>query len=89
MAIHGSLKDFVALKVLSMNIQLLCDFTKGYGEVRREDAMVVDSLPNKLEYFCLRGYKKGVVEERDAQVDVLVELLQDRLIESERGEGSS
>lgn len=72
----GSLKDFVALKELSLGIGLLLYFAKGVSGsdgAKREEVTLANSLPDSLEYLCIRGYQRGKSPDHDAQIDVLVE----------------
>ena len=72
----GSLKDFVALKRLSLNINVLMYFAKGVKEglgEKQEKVMLVDCLPRSLEYLCIRGYLRGEMEEHDSQIDALMQ----------------
>ncbi|KAJ5364792.1 uncharacterized protein N7496_010505 [Penicillium cataractarum] len=70
----GSLKDFRALKRLSLGIGFLLYFAKGFGETdeKREPLMLRDGLPKSLEYLCIRGYERGHCEKWDAQIDALM-----------------
>lgn len=71
----GSLKEFVALKRLSLGINFLLYFAAGVsGEPykKREKLNLVDCLPNGLEYLYVRGYQKGENEEHDEQMDALM-----------------
>ncbi|KAJ5160818.1 uncharacterized protein N7482_007822 [Penicillium canariense] len=70
----GSLKDFCALKRLSLGIGGLLYFAKGVGEndERREPVMLPDGLPENLEYLCVRGYGRSQCEMWDAQIDALM-----------------
>ncbi|CEJ62479.1 hypothetical protein PMG11_10976 [Penicillium brasilianum] len=70
----GSLKDFRALKRLSLGIGFLLYFAKGVGETdeKREPVMLPDGLPKSLEYLCIRGYERGECEKWDAHIDALV-----------------
>ncbi|KAJ5808006.1 hypothetical protein N7474_009275 [Penicillium riverlandense] len=71
----GSLKDFGALKRLSLGIGLLLYLAKGVsgapGE-EEEQVMLADCLPDNLEYLCIRGYQRGEIEKCDAQIDALM-----------------
>ncbi|CAI7565773.1 unnamed protein product [Penicillium viridicatum] len=72
----GSLKEFVALKRLSLGINFLLYFAAGVsGEPykKKEKLDLVDCLPNELEYLCVRGYQKGESEEHDQQMGVLMD----------------
>jgi hypothetical protein len=72
---RGTLKDFVALKELSMGIGFLLFFADGLGgtvRTKRANSMLVDSLPDSLEYLCIRGYQKGRNTFWDEQVEELV-----------------
>ncbi|OQE34808.1 hypothetical protein PENCOP_c015G01691 [Penicillium coprophilum] len=71
----GSLKEFVALKRLSLGINFLLYFAAGVrGEPykRREKMDLVGCLPAELEYLCVRGYQKGENKEHDDQMDALM-----------------
>ncbi|EKV12331.1 hypothetical protein PDIG_44590 [Penicillium digitatum PHI26] len=71
----GSLKEFVALKRLSLGINFLLYFAAGVsGEPyqKRGELALVDCLPVGLEYLCIRGYQKGEKEEHDRQMDALM-----------------
>ncbi|KAF4767684.1 hypothetical protein N7455_011307 [Penicillium solitum] len=71
----GSLKEFVALKRLSLGINFLLYFAAGVnGEPYKKKGKLdlVDCLPNGLEYLCVRGYQKGENEEHDQQMDALM-----------------
>jgi hypothetical protein len=72
----GSLRDFVALKRLSLGINLLLYFAKGVGEQheQKEKARLVNCLPDTLEYLCVRGYHKGENPEHDEHMDELLTL---------------
>ncbi|KGO48344.1 hypothetical protein PEX1_021370 [Penicillium expansum] len=72
---NGSLKEFVALKRLSLGINFLLYLAAGVsGEPyeKREKLDLVDCLPVGLEYLCVRGYQKGQKEEHDEQMDALM-----------------
>ncbi|KAJ6150405.1 hypothetical protein N7471_001604 [Penicillium samsonianum] len=71
----GSLKEFVALKRLSLGINFLLYFAAGIsGEPykKRDKLDLVDCLPVGLEYLCVRGYEKGENKEHDEQMDALM-----------------
>ncbi|KAJ5173655.1 uncharacterized protein N7500_001586 [Penicillium coprophilum] len=73
----GSLKEFVALKRLSLGINFLLYFAAGVsGEPykRRGKLDLVECLPVGLEYLCVRGYQKGENKEHDDQMDALMGL---------------
>ncbi|CAI7601843.1 unnamed protein product [Penicillium glandicola] len=70
----GSLKEFVALKRLSLGIKFLLYFAAGVqGEPyrKKENMDLVYCLPVGLEYLCVRGYQRGENEEHDKQMDSL------------------
>ncbi|KAJ5123937.1 uncharacterized protein N7515_007762 [Penicillium bovifimosum] len=74
---YGTLKDFVALKRLSLGIDLLLYFAKGIsfdwtspGEYF--NAPLIDCLPDSLEYLCVRGYRKGVNRKHDKDMKKLL-----------------
>ncbi|KAJ5099547.1 hypothetical protein N7532_006548 [Penicillium argentinense] len=78
----GSLQDFVALKYLSLSINFLLYLAKGVSgepDEKCEKRPLVDCLPPKLEHICVRGYKRGVNEDHDAQMDALVSLCESGL----------
>jgi hypothetical protein len=72
----GSLKDLGSLKKLSLGFKFLLYFARGVsasGTMKKgETPMLVDCLPDSLEYLCIRGYEKGESEEFDRQVDALM-----------------
>ncbi|KGO73222.1 hypothetical protein PITC_003100 [Penicillium italicum] len=71
----GTLKEFVALKRLSLGINFLLYFAAGAnGEpyIKSEKLDLVDCLPVGLEYLCVRGYQKGENEGHDEQMDALM-----------------
>ncbi|KAJ5437526.1 hypothetical protein N7445_006070 [Penicillium cf. griseofulvum] len=72
----GSLKEFVALKRLSLGINFLLYFAAGVSgepyKKKKGKSNLVDCLPVGLEYLCVRGYQKGENEEHDEQMDALM-----------------
>ncbi|KAJ5701387.1 hypothetical protein N7488_008935 [Penicillium malachiteum] len=70
----GSLKDFRALKRLSIGIGSLLYYARGIGgtDEQMEPVMLPDALPENLEYLCIRGYEKGQCEKWDTQIDALM-----------------
>ncbi|KAJ6030717.1 uncharacterized protein N7446_000219 [Penicillium canescens] len=72
----GSLKDLGSLKRLSLGFNFLLYFARGVsvsGTMEKgATPMLVDCLPDSLEYLCIRGYEKGESEEFDRQVDALM-----------------
>ncbi|KAJ5950683.1 uncharacterized protein N7479_009096 [Penicillium vulpinum] len=72
---NASLKEFGALKELSLGIGLLIYFSQGVemDNAKRSSVMLVDSLPDSLEYLSIRGYRKGVNVAHDAQVTALMD----------------
>ncbi|KAJ5605008.1 hypothetical protein N7510_010162 [Penicillium lagena] len=70
----ASLKDFGALKELSLGIGLLLYFAQGVeiDDMKRASFMLTDCLPDSLEYLSIRGYEKGVNEAHDMQVAALM-----------------
>lgn len=73
---RGSLKEFVPLKELSLGIGFLLYFAKGVsgtGGAEREEVRLADSLPDSLEYLCIRGYQRGKNPDHDAQIDTLMD----------------
>jgi hypothetical protein len=59
-----------------LGFKFLIYFARGIsasGTVEKgETPMLVDCLPDSLEYLCIRGYEKGENEEFDRQVDALM-----------------
>lgn len=75
----GSLKEFVALKRLSLGIKYLVYFAIGISEKTNETkpkVKLVDCLPENLEYLCVRGYEKGENPEHDEQMNALMAFYQ-------------
>ncbi|PYH91300.1 hypothetical protein BO71DRAFT_385849 [Aspergillus ellipticus CBS 707.79] len=75
----GSLKDLRALKRLSLGIGFLMYLAKGVRSTNgffSREFMLVDELPEGLEYLCIRGYEKGRNPDHDKQIDALRSLLQ-------------
>lgn len=72
--LDASLKDFVALKELSMSIGLLIYFAQGVGvdDGKRASVRLMDRLPDSLEYLSIRGYKKRANEAHDNEVTALM-----------------
>lgn len=70
----ASLKDFVALKELSIGIGLLIYFARGVGmdDTKSANVMLMDCLPDSLEYLSIRGYEKGANEAHDTEVAALM-----------------
>ena len=70
----ASLKDFVALKELSIGIGLLVYFAQGVGidDAKRASVRLMDCLPDSLEYLSIRGYEKGANEAHDTEVAALM-----------------
>lgn len=73
----GSLKNFVALRRLSLGIDFLLYFARGVrqspaaGGVQGPKTRLVDCLPNSLEYICVRGYQRNRNKEHDIEMDAL------------------
>ncbi|OKL58672.1 hypothetical protein UA08_06034 [Talaromyces atroroseus] len=70
----GSLRDFHALKRLSLGVHFLMYFARGVKPTHDGSFSLVDCLPESLESLCIRGYERGKSEENDSQVDALVAL---------------
>lgn len=70
----GSLKEFRALKRLSVGIGFLIYFAMGVGETdkRSQTFLLQEALPERLEYLSIRGYEKGKSKEWDRHIDALV-----------------
>ncbi|KAE8417094.1 hypothetical protein BDV36DRAFT_296410 [Aspergillus pseudocaelatus] len=68
----GSLREFRALRRLSLGIHTLMYYAQGVNLAKRESFRLADCLPPNLEYLLIRGYQKGQDEMRDAQIDLLV-----------------
>ncbi|KAJ5190596.1 uncharacterized protein N7498_009581 [Penicillium cinerascens] len=67
---NASLKDFVALKELSISIEFLVYFAQGVeiDDAKRASVMLTDGMPDSLEYLSIRGFEKGANEAHDMQV---------------------
>lgn len=73
----GSLKEFGALKRLSLGIKYLLYLAKGVSgesDDKRDMVSLAECLPDSLEYLCVRGYERGVNSEHDEQMDALMAL---------------
>ncbi|KAJ5215873.1 uncharacterized protein N7498_002280 [Penicillium cinerascens] len=70
----GSLKEFRALKRLSVGIGFLVYFAMGVRKNNepRQPFLLPEALPESLEYLCIRGYEKGKCKKWDAHIDALV-----------------
>lgn len=70
----GSLKEFRALKRLSVGIGFLVYFAMGVRENNepKQPFLLPEALPESLEYLCIRGYEKGKCKNWDAHIDALV-----------------
>ncbi|KAJ6127628.1 hypothetical protein N7523_003240 [Penicillium sp. IBT 18751x] len=70
----GSLKEFRALKRLSVGIGFLVYFAMGVKERNepRQPFLLPEALPESLEYLCIRGYEKGMCKKWDTHIDALV-----------------
>ncbi|KAE8136338.1 hypothetical protein BDV38DRAFT_272161 [Aspergillus pseudotamarii] len=68
----GSLREFRALRRLSLGIHTLMYYAQGVNLAKRERCRLADCLPPNLEYLLIRGYRKGQDEIHDAQIDSLV-----------------
>ncbi|KAJ5809206.1 uncharacterized protein N7503_001424 [Penicillium pulvis] len=70
----GSLKEFRALKRLSVGIGFLVYFAMGVRENNEptQPFLLPEALPESLEYLCIRGYEKGKCKKWDAHIDALV-----------------
>jgi hypothetical protein len=72
----GSLKDFHALKRLSLGIGFLIYFAKGVrkdGDSGTKKPLILpEALPRSLEYLCIRGYERGICKVWDEHIDVLM-----------------
>ncbi|KAL3472053.1 hypothetical protein BJX99DRAFT_12492 [Aspergillus californicus] len=78
--LEGSLKDFSAMKKLSLSISVLMYWAKGVnGDVSMKGTLV-DNLPPRLEYLCVRGYKRGEFPDYDTHIDSLLESMRQGLI---------
>ncbi|KAF7137024.1 hypothetical protein CNMCM5793_006828 [Aspergillus hiratsukae] len=87
---RGCLKDFVALKRLSIGVGFLLYFAAGVNnDNENRDVPLVEYLPPNLEYLCIRGYEKGTGgtgahapirhqrwKHHDAQIDTLKALVE-------------
>ncbi|GFF46853.1 hypothetical protein IFM46972_08151 [Aspergillus udagawae] len=73
---RGCLKDFEALKSLSIGVYFLLYFATGVNnENDNKIVPLVEYLPPNLEYLCIRGYEKGKRKRNDAQMDALKALV--------------
>ncbi|KNG85335.1 hypothetical protein ANOM_006285 [Aspergillus nomiae NRRL 13137] len=68
----GSLREFCALKQLSIGVNTLMYYAQGVNLAKRQCFNLVDSLPPNLESLLIRGYEKGECDMHDAQIDALV-----------------
>ncbi|KAL2816487.1 hypothetical protein BJX63DRAFT_430185 [Aspergillus granulosus] len=72
----GSLRDFQALKRLSIGIGFLFYFAGGtdrdYNSDQNSYCKLISSLPPNLEYLCIRGYKQGEFPDRDPHIEELM-----------------
>ncbi|CAG8247981.1 hypothetical protein PENNAL_c0009G05047 [Penicillium nalgiovense] len=70
----GSLKEFRALRRLSVGIGFLVYFVMGVRENNepRQPFLLPETLPESLEYLCIRGYEKGKCKLWDTHIDALV-----------------
>lgn len=85
-----ALKDFVSLNILSLVFGFLWYFTgmpSKNADRQREWPMVANYLPERLEYLCIRDYQAGESEERNDQVDALMEQFESGLSTLEEIEG--
>ncbi|KAF7175075.1 hypothetical protein CNMCM7691_006479 [Aspergillus felis] len=74
---RGCLKDFEALKSLSIGVNLLLYFASGMNNENDYKIMsLVEYLPPNLEYLCIRGYERGKGTHNDAQMDALKALVE-------------
>jgi hypothetical protein len=74
---RGCLKDFDALKRLSIGVGFLMYFAAGVNnDNENKTVSLVDYLPPDLEYLCIRGYEKGKRGYQDAQIDALKALVE-------------
>ncbi|CAG8939267.1 unnamed protein product [Penicillium salamii] len=73
-SINGSLKEFRALKRLSVGIGFLVYFAMGVRENNepRQPFLLPEVLPESLEYLCIRGYEKGKCKQWDTHIDALL-----------------
>ncbi|GIK06643.1 hypothetical protein Aspvir_002293 [Aspergillus viridinutans] len=74
---RGCLKDFEALKRLSIGVNFLLYFAAGVNnENENKIVSLVEYLPPNLEYLCIRGYEKGKRRHNDPQMDALKALVE-------------
>ncbi|CAG7937044.1 unnamed protein product [Penicillium nalgiovense] len=78
----GSLREFRALKQLSVGIGFLVYFAMGVRENNepRQPFLLPGALPDSLEYLCIRGYEKGKCEVWDTHIDALVSAIDSGLL---------
>jgi hypothetical protein len=75
----GSLTDFTALTHLSIGIGILLGPPESQtGYPAKAPFRLVDGLPPKLEYLCIRGYEKGQEAEWDKQTQELMDAKEQR-----------
>jgi hypothetical protein len=68
----GSLRDFHALKHLSIGVNFLLQFARGVHPTK-ENFSLVDRLPENLKSLCIRGYERGRHRSyNDSQSDALI-----------------
>lgn len=73
---HGSLRDFHALKHLSLGVDFLMYFARGVvNPARKGDFSLVDCLPENLESLCIRGYERGKRKNNDNDNDIQLDAL--------------
>ncbi|KAG2009390.1 hypothetical protein GB937_007793 [Aspergillus fischeri] len=74
---RGSLKDFEALKLLSIGVNFLLYFAaRVNNENENKSVYLVEYLPPNLEYLCIKGYERGRRKHNDAQIDALKALVE-------------
>ncbi|KAJ5347707.1 uncharacterized protein N7506_000960 [Penicillium brevicompactum] len=71
---HVSLKDLVALEHLSIGIGFLIYLAQGVevDDATRASVMLVDCLPDSLEYLSIQGYQPGENRLWDTQIKALM-----------------
>ncbi|KAJ6022107.1 hypothetical protein N7540_007611 [Penicillium herquei] len=71
---HGTLKDFIALKNLSLAIDVLFYMIRGDNELseQQEKTRLLEGLPDNLETLCIRGYQRGQFPKWQAEIDDLM-----------------
>ncbi|KAJ5087559.1 hypothetical protein N7456_011175 [Penicillium angulare] len=70
----GTFKEFVALRHLSLGIDLLFYLVKSDSQMssKMTNTRLVNGLPDNLESLCIRGHQRGRFPTWDKEIDALV-----------------